>query len=444
MRRIIEEYFQLAHLSTSVRTEVRAGVSTFMTMAYIIFVNPAILKAAGVPVSGAVLSTCVVAGITSIAMGTISNYPFALASGMGLNAVVAYTIVQGMGHSWKIAMGAIVLEGILVTILVLTRVRETVMDAIPLSLKRAISVGIGLFIGFIGLIEGGIVVAHPTTLVGLGDFTRPHVWLSSAGLLLTSLLIALRIRGAILVGIVSTALLAIPLGIASPPRKFFSLPSDFSTFFQYDLIGAFSPSLAPVIFSLFMTDFFDTLGTVIGVGGQAGLLDEKGRLPRIRRVLLVDSLAAIMGGVCGASSATTYIESAAGVMEGGRSGLTSVVTGSLFLLSLFVIPLISFVAEGYESEKGHFLHPITAPALIIVGFLMMGVVTKIDFAEAEEGVPAFLTLITIPLTYSISHGIGLGFISHLVIQLCTGKGREVHPLLYIISLLFSVSFLIGR
>lgn len=439
---LINRFFDLNRLKTDIRTEIMGGITTFMTMAYIILVNPAILKVGGIPTEGAIIATCVVAGIMSISMGIYANYPFALASGMGLNAVVVYNIIVGMKQPWQVAMGVIVAEGLLVTILVLTNLREMVMNAIPIFLKHAISVGIGLFIAFIGLVEGGIVVKSPATLVTLGNLTQPYVLVSFLGLIITSLLVTKNIKGGILLGIIFTALLAILLGIIDIPKEFVSVPEDFSTFLRFDLMGALNLTLIPMIFALFMSDFFDTMGTVIGIGGEAGFLDSEGRLPRLKKVLIVDSLAAILGGALGASSATTYIESASGVSVGGRSGLTAVITGLLFLASLLFTPLVSIIAGGYITPEGILRHPITAPALIVVGFLMINIMSRIDFRRFDEGIPAFLTIITMPFTYSISHGIGIGFISYSLIQVLSGRGRNVHPLMYIASILFAINFII--
>lgn len=433
-------FMQPSSSRPDIKTEITAGVTTFVTMAYIIFVNPAILRGAGISAEGAMIATCVVAGTMTILMGLWSGYPLAVAPGMGINAVVAYTLVQGMGLSWPVAMGVVVAEGLLATVLVLTRLREMIMDAIPMALKHAIGVGIGLFIAFIGLIEGGVLVSHPVTIVGLGDLSAPYVWVTLTGLLATSLFVARGVRGAILLGILVSAVLALPLGVLPLPDRLFSLPRDFSTFLAFDLAGALQPALVPMIFGLFMTDFFDTMGTVIGVSEEAGFLDAKGRLPRLRRVLLVDSLAAVAGGSAGASSATTYIESAAGVSEGGRTGRVSLVTGGLFFAALFLTPLVSVVAGGYTVAEGVVRHPVTAPALIVVGFLVLRGVNRIDFSQYDEAIPAFLIILLIPLTYSISTGIGMGFIAYVLIKLLSGRGGEIPPLLYVVAALFVVGF----
>lgn len=436
---MIDRLFSLRECGTSAEREIIAGLATFMTMAYIIFVNPLVLKSAGMPVEPVVAATCIAAAIPTLLMGLWANYPFALASGMGLNAALAMQATHP-GMDWQTMMGVVVVEGALVTVLVLTRVREQVMQAIPMNLKRAIGVGIGIFIAFLGLQhagwvqhgEGGAFLTH-------GVFTAKGNWVSAIGLLLLMLLLALRIRGAILLGILGTAVIAFIADRLTPgmptlttqPERWLAMP-DFSTFGQANIMGALQPALIGVIFAFLITDFFDTMGTVIGIGGQGGFLDEQGNLPRLNRVLLTDSLAAVWGGLCGASSVTTYIESAAGISEGGRTGLTSVVVGILFLLSLVFAPVVAVVPAV-----------ATAPALIVVGYLMIRVVHEMDFDTVEEGVPAFLTMLLIPFTQSISFGIGVGFISHVVVMLLRGSGRVVSPWMYGIALLFALSFAWG-
>lgn len=444
-------YFKLKERNTSVRTEIIAGITTFMTMAYIIFVNPAILSqggATGIPFEAAVIATCMGAGLMSILMGLLTNTPFALASGMGINAIVVFTIIFGLGMSWQQAMGIIVIEGIIVTIFVLTGLRSMIMRAIPMGLKYAIGVGIGLFIAFIGAQEAGFVGLSPATAVTLGDFTANYTLLAAFGLILTVILVAFRIKGGILLGIVGTAIAGMAFRIIPFPTQFISVPTkeSFATFFQADIIGAvwskgmLNVAALVMVFALFMTDFFDTMGTVIGVGGEAGLLDKNGSLPNLKRVLLVDSLAAVTGGLFGASSVTTYIESASGVSDGGRTGIMPTMTGFLFLISIFFAPLIAVVGGGVEIAEGVIKYPVTAPALIVVGFLMMSVMSKIDFKDYEIAIPAFLTIIIMPFTYSISYGIGFGFISYTLIKLFRGKFRDLHPLMIIVSALFVIAF----
>ena len=439
---MLESYFRLREHGTTVATEVVAGLTTFMVMAYIIFVNPAILSFAGIPAlqsqgvpfAPTLAATCLVAAIATALMGLATNYPLAIASGMGLNAVVAFQLIAAQKLPWPAAMGVIFLEGVVITVLVLAGVREAVVNAIPLALKRAISVGIGLFILFIGLVNGGIVRPGQGIPVTLGAVTSPKVLVAVAGLLLTLLFLARGVRAALLLGILGTTILAILVnalhggtvwtipGVAVVPRSLVAWP-DFSTlgaginFEVFARLGVLAACLA--IFSIMLSDFFDTMGTVIGIGAEARWLDHEGRLPRMNRVLLVDSLAAAMGGAASASSATTYIESAAGVAAGGRTGLTSVVVAVCFALALFVAPLAGVVpAEA------------TAPALIIVGYLMCALVREIPFADLEEGFPALLTMTIMPFSYSITNGIGAGFVSYVVIKLVRGRPGAVHPLMY--------------
>ncbi len=425
---MLERLFKLKANNTDVKTEVIAGVTTFMTMAYIIFVNPTILEAAGLPKVPTVAATALAAAIPTLLMGLLANYPFALASGMGLNAALAYTVVVGMGLPWQTAMGIIFVEGFIIAVLVVTRVRQSVMHAIPMSLKRAIGVGIGLLIAYLGLQSAGWIVGNQVTLTSFGSFHDKKALVAAVGLVLTAVLMAWGVRGAILIGILGTSVLALATGQGSIPQQWIGMP-DFSTFAQLDILGALRLSLLATIFAFLITDFFDTMGTVIAIGGEAGFTDEKGRLPRLGRVLMVDSFAAMWGGICSASSATTYIESAAGVSVGGRTGLTSVVTGILFLSAVFIAPAISIVPAV-----------ATAPALIIVGLLLMILAREIPFDQIEESLPAFLIMIGIPLSLSISRGIGYGFIAYVLIKLLRGKAREVHPLMLAVSVLFALSF----
>ena len=450
---MLDRFFGLSERRTTVGAELMGGLTTFMVMAYIIFVNPAILSFAGIkglegqgpPFAPTLAATCLVAGLLTIAMGVVANYPLAVASGMGLNAVVAFQLVAGMKLPWQAAMGVVFLEGVAITILVLTGFREAIMNAIPLALKQAISVGIGLFILFIGLVSGGFVKPGPPGVpVTLGDLTTAPVVVAAVGLFLTLWLQAARARGALLIGILLTTIVAIVVnaatggkafptsGQAVMPHKVWALP-DLSTlgaglnvevFWRVGVVAA-----AVTIFSIMLSDFFDTMGTVIGIGGEAGWLDREGKLPRLNRVLLVDSLAATAGGIAGASSATTYIESAAGVSEGAKTGLASVTTGLCFLLALFFAPVAGVVPPQ-----------ATAAALIVVGYLMCKIVREIPFGDLEEGFPALLTLTVMPFTYSITNGIGAGFIAHSFVKLVRGKGPEVHPMMYGATLAFLVYF----
>jgi AGZA family xanthine/uracil permease-like MFS transporter len=443
-------FFKFSERGTNFRTEVVAGLTTFMTMAYIIFVNPAILgtEGTGLPVSGVFFATCVAAAVACIAMGLVANFPLALASGLGLNAIVAYTLILGLGLSWQQAMAVIVVEGLLVTVLVLTNVREAVLNAIPTSLKFAIAVGIGLFIAFIGLKNAGLVVPNPDTYLALGDLTQGPVLLAVFGLILTLALVARGLRGGIIIGILATGVVGMVFGVVPTPTAIVDFRFDTSTVGGGILAvpEVLQLSLLPVIFALFMTDFFDTMGTMFAVAEEGKLLDEESRVPRAKRILQVDGLAAILGGAMGASSVTSYIESGSGVAEGGRTGLTSVIVGLLFLVALPFSPLISVfggsvpIPDPAGASHTLFVSPVTAPALIVVGFLMMTEVRQIPWDRFDEAIPAFLTILTLPLTFNISYGIGFGFISYVLIKLSRGRVREVHPLLYVTATLFALAF----
>ena len=450
----VERFFRVSERSTDLGTEVRAGLTTFMVMAYIIFVNPIVLgyigvpglEGKGLPFAATLTVTCLTAGLLSIAMGLASNYPLALAPGMGLNAVVAFELVAGRGLTWPQAMTVVFLEGLVITLLVLTRFREAVMDAVPISLKQAISVGIGLFIAFIGFFTSGFVVKPPAgpLPVALGSFTGLPSVVFLLGFVLTAWLMARRVRGALLLGIVLTTLLAIVLNGAVAGWQGFPTPGaaripaavvqwpDFSTFGRLDFglaakLGVLTAVL--VTFSLMLSDFFDTMGTIIGVGGKAGFLDRRGRLPGANRVLLVDSLGALFGGVANASSNTTYIESAAGVAEGGRTGLVAVVVGVLFLVAMWFSPLAAVIPAQ-----------ATAPALIIVGFYMMTIARDIAWDDYEEAIPAFTTMLVMPFTWSITNGIGAGFVTWTAIKVLGGGAGRVHWMVWVASGAFVVYF----
>ena len=425
-----------------------------MVMAYIIFVNPIVLGYSGVPglegkglpFAATLTVTCLTAGVLSIVMGLASNYPLAMAPGMGLNAVVAFELVAGRGLTWPQAMTIVALEGIVIAVLVLTRFRQAMLEAVPLALKRAISVGIGLFIAFIGFFTAGFVVKPDKSPlpVGLGTFDTLPAVVFVVGFLLTAWLMARRVRGALLIGIVGTTVLAIILngvvaewkgfptpGAATVPTALVQWP-DFSTFGRLDLgvvarLGVVAAVL--VTFSIMLSDFFDTIGTIIGVGGKGGFLDAHGRLPRADRVLLVDSLGAVAGGVANSSSNTTYIESAAGVAEGGRTGLVAVVAGVLFLVAMWFSPLASVIPAQ-----------ATAPALVLVGFYMMTVARDIPWDDYEDAVPAFVTILVMPFTWSITNGIGAGFVTFSAIKLLGGSAARVHWMVYAASAAFVVYF----
>jgi AGZA family xanthine/uracil permease-like MFS transporter len=462
-------FFKVTRRGSSFRTEALSGTATFLTMAYIVFVNPGILSSAGVPFAGAVTATAVGAAAMSVLMGLVANRPLALASGMGINAVLAFSVIgfQQANVPWQVGMSVIFVEGLLILILVLTGLREAVMDSIPLNLKRAIGVGIGLFITLIGLNEGGIIRPAPVTLVALGDFSRPYVWVALTGFFATAGFMALKVRGDILWGIAAATAAAFLLGVTSVPASLLGAP-DFGTFFapfqtvngSLALTQALAPGLLFAIFAIMLTDFFDTMGTVVAVGTQAGFVEKDGSVRDIKKILVVDSVAAVTGGLFGASSITTYVESAAGVAEGGRTGLSAVVTGLLFALCALFAPVIQMVgggcrvpnaeqygllvAAGFQAPGAgdYFVYPITAGALIIVGSLMMNIVRDIDWDRFDEALPAFLTMIGIPLTYNISYGIGFGFITYTIIKAARGRFSEVHPLMYLVSLAFLATFVL--
>jgi AGZA family xanthine/uracil permease-like MFS transporter len=425
-----------------VRTELLGGLATFLTMSYILFVNPAILSAAGVPFSAVAVATAIAAAVSSAAMGLITNLPFALAPGLGINAVLAFDVILGRKLPWQVGMSVIVIEGLLAVVLVVAGMREAVMRAVPHSLKLAIGVGIGLFITLVGLREAGIVVNDPATGIALGDLTSGTALIALAGVGVAAVLLVRGVPGAILVGVVTTTVLGIVFGVLDGPNGVAHLPasSDFSTIGDAlapsRLRDALTISLIPVIFALFMSDFFDTIGTAVALGRAGGLLNEKDELPRTRELLLVDSAAAAFGGAMGCSSVTTYVESGAGISEGARTGLASLVTAALFALALLFVPIMGLVGQGVEVTKTLTIHPAVAPALILVGYLMMRLVAGIDWSRAEDALPAFLTIAGIPLTFSIAAGIGLGVFGYVLSMAALRRVREVHPLMWGIALLF--------
>jgi AGZA family xanthine/uracil permease-like MFS transporter len=453
----LDRYFRITERGSTVRTEVIAGLTTFMTMAYILFLNPAILntvpdrQGTQLGIAAVLTVTALSAGIMTLAMGAWANYPFAIAAGLGLNAVVTFTLVGAYQLTWPEAMGVVVTEGIIILALVLTGFRRAVMDAVPMPLKNAIAVGIGLFITIIGFVDAGFVTSTtlPVPPLQLGAANELRGWpiaIFIIGLLLIIWLYTRKVRGALLIGILSATVLAVlvnevfldgqgfgtaaQLGnpVDMPDSSSFDLIGDFS-FGYFTQMGAISAILA--VFTLMLADFFDTMGTAVGLGREAGLLDAKGQLPNIDRVLVVDSAAAVVGGGFSASSNTTYIESAAGIAEGGRTGLTAVVVGVLFLLSVFLSPLAEMVPLQ-----------AAAPALVVVGFLMMSTVREIPWDDLEVAIPAFLTIVLMPFTYSITNGIGAGFVSYVFIKVSRGKASEVHPMMWVASGAFILYFAI--
>jgi adenine/guanine/hypoxanthine permease len=432
----LDSYFKLSERGTTVGRELRAGLATFMVMVYIVFVNANILGAAGLDPAAVAAGTALVAGVLSILMGVVANFPIALAAGLGINGAVAFGLVLGQGLSPAGAMGVIVLEGLVVLLLVLVGLREAVMNAVPLSLKRAIGVGIGLFILFIGLVDAGLIINAPDASGPVPVFfvfpDNASLGVFLIGLLLTIVLYVRKVPGALIISIIVTAIVAYLLGVTEAPESLQIAP-DFSTLGQFDLTEVFTAlgftAAVLTIFAFMLTDFFDTMGTATGIAEQAGLAEEDGRINGIGRLLFVDSLGAAAGGAAGVSSNTSYIESAAGVAEGGRTGLTAVVVGVLFLVAILVTPLaplIPFVATG--------------PVLVLVGYLMATMLKDIDFVNVEDGLPALLTLIIMPLTFSITNGIGAGFITWVLIKVALGKFGEIHWLMWLVSLAFVIYF----
>jgi adenine/guanine/hypoxanthine permease len=433
---MLNRLFGLDAHGTTVRTELLAGMTTFLTMAYIVVVNPLILGAAGLPVAAVAASTCLAAGFGSILMGLVSNYPLALAPGMGLNAYFTYTVVLGMGLPWQTALGCVFLSGIAFMLLTVAGVRQLIIKAVPRSLFAAVGGGIGLFIAFIGLRDAGIIVAKPGTLVGLGNLTGPTAALSMLGLLVIAALQARGIKGAMLIGILSTAAIAWMLGLAHFAPGAYTLADLSATAFKLDipaalnLKGGIGLSLLEIVFVFLFVDMFDNVGTLVAVTKRAGLVAEDGSIPRLNRILLADSASMLVGAVAGTSPVTSYIESAAGVAVGGRTGLTSVVVGILFLCTLFFAPLVQAIPAA-----------ATAPALVLVGALMMGALAEVEWADPGAAIPAFLTVVMIPLSYSIANGLAFGITSHAVLKLVRGEATFSDWLVYVLAALCVVRFI---
>lgn len=450
---MLERLFHLNENHTTVRTEVIAGITTFMTMAYILAVNPNMLSAAGMDATAVLIATCLASFVGTLCMALLANYPFALAPGMGLNAYFAYTVCGNMGYDWRIALAAVAVEGLIFIVLSLTSVREAIFNAIPGTLKKGVSAGIGLFIAFIGLQNGHLVVNNDSTLLSYVDFAGNFhtegicAILALIGLFIIIILYFKRVKGAILIGIVATWILgmlaqACGLYVMDPESGFYSLyPSfqltdftkigeTFGQVFRADFSSVSILDFIVVLFAFLFVDMFDTIGTLVGVATKADMLDENEKLPRIKQALLADAVATTAGAVFGTSTTTTFVESSAGVGEGARTGLASVVTGFLFLAAIFFAPIFTAI-PGFA----------TAPALIFVGFLMIGAVMHIDFDDLTEAVPAYLCLLTMPLMYSISEGIAMGVISYVIINLCCGKSRKITPLMYVLTVLFICKYI---
>ncbi|MCM8769609.1 MAG: NCS2 family permease [Candidatus Omnitrophica bacterium] len=438
-------FFSLRKKNTTLDREILAGLVTFMTMAYILFVNPMLLSKGGIPFESAVLATAFSAALTTILMGLVTDLPFALAAGMGYNAFFAYTVTTNLGIPWPVAIGCVFWEGLIFLGVMTLPCRETIFKSIPLSLKLAASVGIGIFIAFIGLSEANIIVASPGVKVALGNLHSPAVLLSIFGVLITGLLLAFRVKGALLWGILIITIVGVFVpgeGLAPVTRipetlsDIFQIPSRSvfqGSFFQLDVLGALRWPYLPVIFTFLFFDVFDTVGSVAGLAAKLGILNQQGSFSQVNRVLTVDALGTVIGALCGTTTVTTYIESAAGVMEGGRTGLTAVVVGLCFALSVFLAPLAKVVPPT-----------AVAPALVLVGLFMMEPIAKIDFADIGEGLPAFLTIIMMPLTYNIAHGLAAGIVSYAAINLLSGRWRRVSPLMYGLAVLFILYYSYAR
>lgn len=452
---MLEKYFELSARKTDVKTEVMAGITTFMTMAYILFVNPSILGSAGMDKNAVLLATALGAGIVTIMMGVVVNYPIALAPGMGLNAFYAFTVILGMGVPWQVALGAVFISGIIFIILTVTKVRQLLVEGIPTSLKHAITVGIGLFITIIGLKLSGLMSIrlslipptlekilaakgngtpmHFETIIEMGKLADPSILLAVFGLGLIAVLMARNVKGSMLIGILATTILGIMMGVVKVPAGFspVAIP-DFSknAFLALDIWGALQMGLLTIIFTFTFVELFDTMGTLVGTATKAGLMDKNGRFPGIGKAMLVDATGVSLGAMLGTSSITAYVESAAGIGAGGRTGLTAVVCGLLFILALFFTPLAGLIPDA-----------ATAPALIIVGALMMESVRHIDFSDFTESLPAFLTIALMPFTYSIANGISAGLVMYPLLKLISGRGREVHWIIYVLAVLVIVRFM---
>lgn len=422
-----ERQFKLSEHGTDVRKEILAGITTFMTMAYIIFVNPGILSETGMPFGSLLVATCLGAALATFLMAFLANYPFALAPGMGLNAFFAFTVVLGMKIPWQIALAAVFIEGVIFILLTCTKVREEVVNSIPKTLKIGVSAGIGLFITFIGLQNAGIIVSNPAVLVGLSKLSgNVGALLALAGLLLMVVLEARKVTGGILIGIIVVTIVGIPLGVTKMPDGILSMPPSLSPIFmKMDFSMIAQPAFWVIVFTFFFVDFFDTVGTLVGVSNRANMLDDKGRLPKATQALMADAIGTTAGAVLGTSTVTTFVESASGVEQGGRTGLTALTTAVLFIVAIFFSPLISIVPSC-----------ATAPALVMVGGYMMMGFKDMDFSDWTEFFPAIVAVFMMPFAYSIAAGIEFGVVSYVALKLLMGRGKEVNWLLYILALLF--------
>ncbi len=439
----LDRFFRITERNSTVRTEVIAGLTTFITMAYIIFVQPSILSAGGMDFGAVLAATCISSAFASIMMGLYANYPIALAPAMGENIFFTFTVIIAMSVPWDVALGIIFISGVLFLLLTFFNIRELMINAIPMSLKSGIAVGIGLFITFIGLVYSGVIVKDTGGgMLHLGDVKSLHVLLPLIGLLIICVLTYLKVKGAMLIGMIVITLIAIPFdivqyhGVASAP------PSISPTLFKMNIMAALSPQYFPLILVFLFMTLFDTVGTVVGVTQQAGLMKEDGSVPRLRQILMTDATATVAGAALGTSTIVTYIESSAGIQEGGRTGLTAIVAGLMFLLALFFEPLARMLGGGFRPDAASPLtyYPIIAPALIFVGVILMRSVTRINFDDLTEALPAFLVIVGMPLTYSIADGLAFGFISYPLIKLFTGRVKEVHPVMHVMGVLFILRY----
>lgn len=427
---MFEKYFKLKQNGTNPRTEIIAGITTFLTMAYILAVNPSILSATGMDQAALFTATALAAIVGTLVMALWAKLPFALAPGMGLNAFFAFTVVLGMGYSWQFALTAVLIEGIIFILLTIFNVREAIVNAIPKSVRLAISAGIGLFIAFIGLQNAGIVVNNDATLVGLGDITSGTALLGIIGLIITSVLVVKKVKGELLIGIILTALIGIPMGLTQI-KGFVNLPPSIEPiFFKFELTNIFTFDMLIVVFTFLFVDIFDTLGTLVGVSTKAKILDKDGNVPRIKQAFMADAIGTTAGAILGTSTVTTYVESASGISEGGKTGMTALVTAICFAAALFFSPIFLAIPGA-----------ATAPALILVGLYMLEPIKQLDFSDFSETIPAFICIIAMPLAYSIAEGITLGVLSYVFINLISGKFKKISIGMYVLAVLFILKYI---
>ncbi len=431
---MFEKFFQLKENKTTVRTELLAGLTTFMTMAYILAVNPSILSATGMDKNALFTATVLSAFAATLVMALYAKLPFALAPGMGLNAFFAFTVVLGLGHSWQFAITAVFIEGLIFILLTAFNIREMIVNSLPINMKHAVSAGIGLFIAFIGLQNAGLIVRNEAVLVGLGSIKTPTAMIALAGIVITGVLLAKNVKGALLIGIVASAIIGIPFGVTQIPKSsLVSLPPSLSPIFmKFEFDRIFTFDMVVIVFTFLFVDMFDTVGTLVGVSDKANMLSPAGEVPRVKQALFADAIGTALGAMLGTSTVTTYVESASGVAEGGRTGLTSLTVAGLFLLSLFLAPLFLIIPSA-----------ATAPALFLVGLFMLSPILKIDFNDFTESIPAFFTIIMMPLAYSIAEGIVFGMLSYVILKVLSGKYKDVTWFMYILAALFVLKFFAG-